>query len=544
MSVEVTVWTPLASARKAHGERVAVVEGDRRVTYAELGAQADALARFFVDRGVAPGDRISALMVNSHAYLLTYFGVAGAGAVINPLNHRLSARDLAFILADAGARWLVADVAFADQVAALLGSDSSLEGVVWVGDDPQASISVPAVDLAAVDLAAVLAVADHGAAFAPVPRRPDDLAHLYYTSGATGQPKGVMLTHGNVCVHARGTIEELGLSADDVWGHIAPMFHLADAWATFAITWVGGQHVMVPRYDAPTVLDALVRHRVTITNLIPTMVNDLVSHPDAGACDVGSLRLLMSGGAPIAPALVKRLLDTFGCDYVQTYGMTETSPYLTLSLVHPHLRALSPEAQLVYKAKTGRPFRTVELRVVDPEGHPVAPDGQQVGEIQVRGDSVTPGYWNRPDATAAAFTDDGFLRTGDLAVLDAEGYVDIVDRLKDMIITGGENVYSTEVEHVLYNHDAVLEAAVVGVPDAKWGEAVVAVVVLRPGAPGAPGAQVTAADLIAHCKAHLAAFKAPKRVVFLESLPRTGSGKIRKQTLREHLASRPAGATV
>ncbi len=535
MSSPVTVWTTLAEARANHSDRVAVVEGDYRVTYGELGAQVDGLAAFLVRQGVAPGDRVSALMVNSHAFVVTYFGVAGAGAILNPLNHRLSTSDLAFILADAGARWLVADVAFGERVAELLAGDCPLEGVIWVGGD-SAVVRFPTEGLAEVAFAQVLAVPEGDVGFTPVARQPDDVAHLYYTSGTTGRPKGVRLTHRNVCVHARGTIEELSLGADDVWGHIAPMFHLADAWATFAITWVGGRHVMVPRYDAPTVLDALVRHGVTITNLIPTMLNDLVNHPGAASVDVSSLRLLMSGGAPMAPALVKRLVDTFGCDYVQTYGMTETSPYLTLSLLHPHLRTLPADEQLVYKAKTGRPFQTVDLRVVDEAGSPVAPDGRQVGEIQVRGDSVTPGYWNRPEATAAAFTDDGFLRTGDLAVVDAEGYVDIVDRLKDMIITGGENVYSTEVEHVLYEHAAVVEAAVIGTPDEKWGETVVAVVVLRPRGGDGQGARVTAADLIAHCKGHLAAFKAPKRVVFLESLPRTGSGKIRKQTLRDQLA--------
>jgi len=515
-----TVWTPLEHARRLHGERVAVVDGDATVTYAGLGVQADALARYLMGQGVAPGDRVSALLVNSHAYMVTYFGVAQAGAVVNPLNHRLSTSELAFILADAGARWLVADVRFAQQVAALV-TDTAPKGVIWVGGDPG-----PSWPVVSVTLDSVLEPRADAGGFAPVVPGPDDVAHLYYTSGTTGRPKGVMLTHQNVCVHARGAVDELGLGVDDVWGHIAPMFHLADAWAVFAITWVGGCHVMVPRYDAPTVLDALSRHRVTLSNLIPTMLGDLVNHPDAAACDLSDLRLLMSGGAPMAPALVRRVLDTFGCDYVQTYGMTETSPYLTLSLLHPHLRALPRDERLVYIAKTGRPFKTVELRVVDADGRPVAPDGQQVGEIQVRGASVTPGYWNRPDATAAAFTADGFLRTGDLAVLDAEGYVDIVDRLKDMIITGGENVYSTEVEHVLYAHSAVLEAAIVGLPDARWGEAVIAAVVLR------PDSQVSDADLIAHCKAHLAAFKAPKRVVFLESLPRTGSGKIRKQTLR------------
>ena len=525
MDREPTVWTPLSYARETHGDRLAVVEGDLGVTYARLGVEADGLAQYLAGQGVAPGDRVSALMVNSHAYLVTYFGVAEAGAILNPLNHRLSTAELAFILADAGARWLVADVSFADQVAALLAGGSLVEGVIWVGDDDE-----PALPVRTVSMNAVLGQPDDHSKFEPVLRRPDDVAHLYYTSGTTGQPKGVMLTHKNVCVHARGAMDELDLCVDDVWGHIAPLFHLADAWATFAMTWVGGCHVTVPRYDASTVLDALERHRVTLTNLIPTMLNDLVNHPEAAARDLSSLRLLMSGGAPMAPALVERVVQTFGCDYVQTYGMTETSPYLTMSLLPPHLRDLPASEQLAYKAKTGRPFQTVELRVVDDRGEPVAPDSQQVGEIQVRGESVTPGYWNRPDATAAAFTSDGFLRTGDLAVVDAEGFVDIVDRLKDMIITGGENVYSTEVEHALYAHAAVLEAAVIGLPDERWGEAVVAAVVLG------PDQSVNDVDLIAHCKIHLAAFKAPKRVVFLEALPRTGSGKIRKQTLRDQLA--------
>ncbi|MFH2009046.1 MAG: long-chain-fatty-acid--CoA ligase [bacterium] len=510
-----SVWTPLEHAIREHPDRWAVVDGERRVTYAELGQQVFALARHLRAQGLAPGDRVSALLRNSHAYLVTYFAAAAAGLVCNPLNHRLAPKELAFILEDAGSRWLVAHGDQAEQVAAVR-KRCGVEGVLWVGA-PQAD--EPSFDRI---------VAEPAADYTPTPGRDDELAHLYYTSGTTGRPKGVMLTHRNVCVHARGTIDELQLSQRDVWGHVAPMFHLADAWATFAITWVGGVHVMVGRFDPREVLETIGRHRVTVTNLIPTMLNQMVNEPTARDHDVSSLRLLMSGGAPIAPALVRRIVDTFGCEYVQTYGMTETSPYLTLSLLRTHLRELPPNERLVFQAKTGRPFTTVELRVVDPAGRPVAADGEQVGEIQVRGESVTPGYWNRPEETAAAFVD-GWLRTGDLAVLDREGYVDIVDRLKDMIISGGENIYSTEVEHVLYLHSAVLEAAVIGVPDERWGEAVQAVVVLK------PDAEATAEELIVHCKEHLAGYKAPRRIAFRDSLPRTGSGKVRKQSLRERV---------
>jgi acyl-CoA synthetase (AMP-forming)/AMP-acid ligase II len=256
------------------------------------------------------------------------------------------------------------------------------------------------------------------------------------------------------------------------------------------------------------------------------MLNMMTEWQRLAPRDTGSLRVILSGGAPIAPALVGSVMDTFGCDYIQTYGMTETSPYLTLSILKPHLRDLPPQERFVYKAKTGRPFAAVELKVVDDSGAPIVPDDDQVGEIWVRGPTVTPGYWNRPEETRAAFQD-GWLRTGDLATLDAEGYVNIVDRKRDMIITGGENVYSIEVENVLLAHPDVMEAAVFGVPDERWGEAVTAAVVLR------PGREPAEEEIIAFCRRQLATFKVPKAVDFLPELPRTGSGKITKKRLRE-----------
>jgi fatty-acyl-CoA synthase len=352
------------------------------------------------------------------------------------------------------------------------------------------------------------------------------VAHLYYTSGTTGRPKGVMLTHKNVKSHALGTIAELHLTDSDRWFHVAPLFHLADAWATFAVTWVGGMHVIVPTFDPAMVLKLVQEERITLTNLIPTMLNMMVNHPDAGRFDYSSLRVILSGGASIAPEVVRKIIETFKCDYIQTYGMTETSPYLTLSVLKHHLKTLPWEKQLEFKASTGREFINVGLKVVDADGKEVSRDNREVGEIIVKGDTVTPGYWNMPEETAKAFQD-GWLYTGDLAVVNEEDYVTIVDRKKDMIITGGENVYSTEVENVLYTHDAVLEAAVIGVPDQKWGEAVKACVVLK------PGKTATEEEIIAFCKGNLAHYKAPKRIDFLEALPRTGSGKIYKKELKE-----------
>jgi acyl-CoA synthetase (AMP-forming)/AMP-acid ligase II len=307
---------------------------------------------------------------------------------------------------------------------------------------------------------------------------------------------------------------------------VAPLFHLADAWATWAVTWVGGTHVLVREFDAKVVLEAIQKEKVTLTNLIPTMLNLMVNHPDVGKFDYSSLRVLLSGGAPIAPEVVRKIVETFKCDYIQTYGMTETSPYLTLSILKDHLKKLSDEDQLRFKSKTGREFIGVELKVVNDQGKEVKKDEKEVGEIIVKGDIVTKGYWKLPEETKKSIKD-GWLYTGDMAVIDEEGYVTIVDRKKDMILTGGENVYSTEVENVLYMHPAILECAVVGVPDQKWGEAVKGIVVLK------LGQKATDQEIIQFCKERMAHYKAPKSIDFIETLPRTGSGKIHKKGLRD-----------
>lgn len=503
----------LVDAVERHAERLAVVDGAVRHTHAAWARRVQRLAGHFRARGLRPGDRVAILAWNGHVYLETYFAAAWAGLVLCPLNVRLAAPELRFLLEDAGVRLVLADPAFRDRLREALPPEGASVPVLWIGSGYEAA----------------LASADPQAEPAPV--RSDDVAHLYYTSGTTGRPKGVMLTHRNVCVHAKAAVQELDIRATEVWGHVAPLFHLADAWATFAVTQAGGRHVCVPRFEARAVLEAIERERITLTNLVPTMLNLLVHHPDVASRDLGSLRLVMSGGAPIAPEVVRATVDRLGCDYVQTYGMTETSPYLTLSLLHPHLRALPREERLAFQARTGRPFRGVDLRVVDDAGRDVPPDDRTVGEIRVRGETVTPGYWNRPEETREAF-DGPWLKTGDLAVVDAEGYVNIVDRKKDVILTGGETVYSIEVENVLYEHPDVLEAAVVGVPDAHWGEAIAAVLVVRPG-------RTTAADdVVAFCRERLAGFKVPRRVEIRDALPRTGSGKLAKRVLREELANR------
>ncbi len=406
-------------------------------------------------------------------------------------------------------------------VAALDGT--SVRGVLWL-DDASMCPELPDVQLPQVSYEQALQAAP---AAPGTGRGGDQLAHLYYTSGTTGKQKGVMLSHRAVCAHAMMTVAELQLSERDVWGHFAPMFHLADAWATFAITQVGGRHVMVPCFEAGSALSTLASERITITNLVPTMLNLMVKHDVARSRAYPSLRAILSGGAPIAPDVVRRIVEVFGCEYVQTYGMTETSPFLTMSLLTQAMRAWPEPLQMAQRCTTGRPVLGVELRVVRADGAAVSRGGGDVGEIQVRGETVTLGYWRQPEATAAAFTRDGFLHTGDLAVVDAHGYVTIVDRKKDVINTGGEKVYSTEVENVLYAHPAVLEAAVFARPDPTWGETVAAAIVVR------AGWQLEADELVAFCRRTLAGFKVPREVRFLDTLPRTGSGKIAKRFLRD-----------
>jgi len=494
----------LKNTAKEHPDRLAVVDGPRRLTYGEVGARVRAVAAYLAARGVGKGDRVALLDNNSLPFLEGYFAAAAVGAILCPINTRLSPAEVDFILRDADPKHVLCREDYSELIAGF-----SSENVLWMGDQYERTVST-----------------DPG--FIEHELNNSAVAQLYYTSGTTGQPKGVMLTHGNVRAHAEAAAEELSIAADDRWAHIAPMFHLADAWATFAVTLAGGRHVMLPVFEAEAALQVLQEEGVTLSNLVPTMLNLMLKHPDRRRFPCPTLRLLLSGGAPISPDLVRRIMAQFqGAEYVQTYGLTETSPYLTLSKLTLEQRGLPPEEQLALRARTGRAFAAVSLRVLDEQGQPVPADDRAVGEIQARGPTVTPGYWRRPEETRAAFVDGPWLRTGDLATVDSHGFVNIVDRKKDMILSGGENVFSIEVENALYSHASLLEVAVFGLPDETWGEQVCAAVVMR------PGRTATAAELIEHCRQTLARYKAPRAIFFCEELPKTGSGKIMKRKLRE-----------
>jgi len=510
------LFTILDQARANYPDKKAVVCGARSLTYAEFFRRARGAADLFEEEGVRAGGAVAMLHRNCHLVLEAYFAAAAVGACFVPLNVRLSPEEIALIVTDSRASVLIVEPLFAKTARAaldLLPGEARPRLFASYGTSPDSLDTRIGKSPAPPHTPAVSGGGS-------------DPAQLYYTSGTTGRSKGVILTHANVASHAAATIESLKIDESDVWLHAAPLFHLADAWATWAITWAGGCHVVLPSFDGSEVFDTIAAEGVTITNLIPTMLNRLVHHEAADSRKLRTMRRILSGGAPMALDLLKKIEKLFPCEYVQTYGLTETSPFLTLSLPTESVRSLPAAEQQRYRAMTGRPMKGVEVKVVDREGRAVPRDGRTVGEIVARGPWVTPGYFKRPEETARAFRG-GWFHTGDLAHVEAEGYLTIVDRIKDVINTGGELVYSTEVENALYAHGAVREAAVFAIPDAEWGESVMAAVVVD------RQRAACGDDLIAFCRRRLASYKVPSRIDLVDSLPRTGSGKIDKKALRE-----------
>jgi len=506
----------IEKAKKLYPDKGAIVCRNIRLTYEEFYNRSKKLAVYFQNNGIKKGDVVSILHYNCHCFLEAYYAAAFCGAILNPINVRLSPNEILYIKRNAGSKIFITNQEYGAQLESI---KDHLDAIIWTGNEiPESFRGIYYEDC--------IASIDNLNQFEPVSVDENDGAHLYYTSGTTGKPKGVILSHKNVTSHSMCAIGEFSISDKDNWLHAAPMFHLADAWASFAFTAAGAKHTMISQFSEKKVFELIEREKVTISNMIPTMLNMLVNSDGIKNHNLSSLRVILSGGAPIAPELVRQIIEKFKCDYIQTYGMTETSPYLTISKLKSHLKELPDDEQLKYKSKTGREFLSVCLRVVKEDGSDIGANDEEVGEIIVKGDSITKGYWKLPEETKKTIRN-GWLYTGDMATIDKEGYVNIVDRKKDIIITGGENVYSTEVEYVIYEHPAVLEAAVIGIPDEKWGEAVKAFVVLK------EGKITTEDDIITFVKERTASFKAPKSIDFVKELPKTGSGKITKQALKE-----------
>ena len=500
MKVPLTPLDFLERARRLFGPLDAVVDGTRRFTYADFADRCDRLAAAVVALGCVPGDRVAYLCGNTVELLEAYYGVLLAGCVLTPLNIRLAPAELQFILDDCQPALLVVHPSFAG-AADLLTPRRRLDlRMDYLDDVP------PRVERHDVD--------------------EDAVCELFYTSGSTGDPKGAMLTHRALATHAIDSALTMATTHRDVVLHTIPLFHV-NGWGTpHWVTALGGRHVMLERFDPPEVLRLIESEGVTRLHLVPTMATALLQEPAIRTRDLSSLVQATVGGAPASPELLANLEDAFGCEVICGYGLTESSPQLTKALNLRSHDGLAADAQRRKRATTGLPNVGVDLRVFDDDDVEVPWDGAHVGEICVRSNHVMAGYWNRPEESAATLRG-GWLRTGDLATVDDEGYVTIVDRRKDIIVSGGENISSVQVEHALVAHPSVLEAAVVGMADERWGEVPRAFVSLRPGAD-----PVDEAGLQAWVRERLAGFKVPKRVDILAELPKGGTGKIQKQQLR------------
>ncbi|ORA79968.1 long-chain-fatty-acid--CoA ligase [Mycobacterium malmoense] len=498
------------------------VFADRQRTVRQSADRIARLAGALQALGVHRDDRVAFLGLNSDRYHEYLYAVPWAGAALNPVNIRWSPIEIAYSLRDSETTALLVDDAFVAAVPQLRAAGAELSTVIYCGEGPCPNGMVDYESL----------VADSR----PIPdarRGGDALFGIFYTGGTTGQPKGVMLSHTNVMTSALGSLATGRFLTDQ--GrilHAAPLFHLAAIGMWIAGTVAGSTHVMVPSFTPGGVAKAISDHRVTDLLLVPTMIQMLIDHPDTAGHDLSSLRHLAYGASPIPEALVERAAKAFPtAGLAQAYGMTELAPAATFLPASDHDK---PALQ----RSAGRALPHVEVRVVDEDDNEV-PTGE-IGEVVVRGDNVMLGYWNRPDDTAAAVRD-GWMHTGDLARMDEHGYLFIIDRLKDMIITGGENVYSAEVENALARHPAVAAAAVIGVPDDRWGERVHAVIVLRPDRAAAQEGQEGIVESIGeHCRALIAGYKVPRSMEFVTELPISGAGKVLKRELRERYRN-PAG---
>ena len=497
--------------------------GAHRLTYGEIAARVDRLSASLHALGVARGDVVACLSFNCHRLLELYYAVPQMGAILLPINIRLTPDDVAYIVRDAGATTMCVDRALAALLAPIRDSLPSLARVILMGGDATQAALVAGDDYE-------MLVNDAPESYAQPDVDEDDVAELFYTSGTTARPKGVMLTHRNLYMHAMSVLAAIHPGDADVQLHTIPLFHV-NGWGTpHTLTFVGGRHVMLARFDPEQVLETIERERVTQMLLVPTMAVALLHAPSARTRDLSSMRRIKLGGAAAPPSLVHALDEWLpGCTITCGYGLTETTPVLTVASLKTGLGD-DPTRSVMLRSTAGLPIPGVEIEIIGEDGQMMPHDGISVGEICARGNTIMAGYWNQPEETARVIVD-GWFHTGDVGSIDPNGYVYIVDRKKDIIITGGENVSSIEIEKAVYEHPAVLECAVISVPDQVWGEIPAALVVLK------PGASATEAELIAFCKGRLAGFKAPKRVKFVESLPKGGTGKILKLQLRDAYAA-------
>lgn len=493
---------PLHRALREGADAVATIDGTRMRTWGEAVARVRRVANVLRARGVAPGDRVALLAPNGDVFVDLLFGTAWAGGVLVPINTRWSAAEIAHALADSAPRVAVIDRGFLPLLPAIRAAVPDMAEVIVAGDE----------------LDTLIAQADEAAEHL---RHGDDLAALLYTGGTTGASKGVMLSHRALLTYAMCLAGSGESAPGGCMLHTAPLFHVGALSGLLASLLNRARHVFLPAFEAGAVIAAVAEHRVTDLFLVPTMLQALLDHPGFPVHDLSCVERIYYGAAPIAPALMDRAIAAMPrVGFVQGYGMTETSGSVALLKPADHRHPTRVRSN-------GRAVMAIEMAIVDPADREL-PSGER-GEIVVRGETVMTGYWNRPEDTASALRG-GWMHTGDVGWMDSDGYVHVVDRLKDMILTGGENVFSIEVEGALSSHPAVAQCAVVGRPDDRWGETVHAVVTLQ--------GLATADELIAHCRARIARYKCPRSIEFRETMPLSAAGKILKAQLRQEAMPR------
>jgi acyl-CoA synthetase (AMP-forming)/AMP-acid ligase II len=489
----------------------AITFGARRFTFADLAERVARLAGALQSLGMAPGDRIGMLSLNSHRYVEYFFGVWWGGGAINPVNIRWNPKEVAYSLDDCDTRIVLVDATFAAMVPDLRALSSSLQTVIYAGDG-----DVPDDMISYESLLAGTAPAPDAA------RSGEDLAAVMYTGGTTGLPKGVMLSHANLVNNARNSLTTIVRGPGSAAVVAAPVFHIGGASLVLQSAFSVRRSILLPSFDEVAVLEAIQNERATEIFLVPTMIKRVIEHPCFAEFDTSSLRIMIYGAAPIDGTLLARALEAFpNAAFYQAYGMTECAPTLTVLPAEAHGSA-GVAAGLLRSA--GRAMPRIEIRIVDGDDNAVPPG--TVGEIVARGPTVMLGYWNKPAETREALRG-GWMHTGDGGYLDENGYLYVVDRVKDMIVSGAENVYSAEVENAIAQMPEVSMSAVIGVPDDTLGERVHAIVVLR------PGTTLTAPAVIDHCRASIAGYKCPRSVEFRAALPLSAAGKLLKFQVRE-----------
>ncbi|RKQ35710.1 long-chain-fatty-acid--CoA ligase [Oceanobacillus halophilus] len=518
-----TPLTPLDWKRRAvkyYPEKVAIIDEDKEFTYKEFGERTDKLAIALSEAGIKEGDHVAVMLPNTHYMLESFYGICQLGAVMVPLNYRISASDMEYIINHSDAKMLIVDEEFAAPIEEIV-DNLSLEQIILVPVEGQKS------SLKSIEYDSFL---QHAKATTPPEVEIDEnqLLTLNYTSGTTSKPKGVMQTHRSNYINAANFMNHLDVKHNDVYLHTLPMFH-ANGWGgVWAITAAGATHVCLRKVDPPLILDLFEQKGISLLCGAPTVVNMLVNDPKAKETKVTTKPRMGTAGSPPAAALIQKAQEILGLNMIHVYGLTETAPFILYCEWKSDFDSKSADDQATIKARQGIELAfNGETKVIrQDDGEEVAWNGEELGEIVTRGNVVMKGYYKDPEKTAEAIKD-GWFHTGDLAVTHPDGYIEIRDRVKDLIISGGENISSTEVEGVLYKHPDVLEVAVIAVPNEKWGEVPKAIIVLK------PDAKVSEQDIIDYCRDNMAHFKAPKEVEFVESLPKTATGKLQKFRLRE-----------